>query len=245
MEPTRRIDPKKKQIAIQKVVKIIKFRRVNGSSKRVAPSQYSKDPVERSLGNSLNALKSAKRRPATGKNIFYDNLEKIASDYSDPELFDYVNKKKKATDKLQEIADWIVSNGRLPKCSLKNELEWSYNKRLQNLRNVREGKLQGVWYPELDSIMESIGYSNFFGLEADGMMIECDVNDLLYFYKKFGRNPSQLSDSSDERRLYRKLIRHRQIKQGKTTLKWNPEIDLLLKQKKMRNIFNPAVVIGV
>jgi hypothetical protein len=32
-------------------------------------------------------------------------------------------------------------------------------------------------------------------------------------------------------------VRYRQIKQGKTPMQWNPEIDAMIKAKKIKNFF--------
>lgn len=232
-----KIDPAKKKIATNKVINIINFRRINANGKRIRPSLYSNNPIERSMGNTLYRLKYTKRYPEKGSSVFYDNLDKLANDYSDSNLFSYVNKKELAITQLQEVADWIVANGRLPKRTNNNDIEFSHSKRLDNIRCIVKGTLQGIWYPELDEIMKSIGYPDYFKSNIDGVMIDSNVEDLLSFYKKNKRHPSQLSDLPEERKLYRKLIRLRQVKQGKTKMIWNPEIDHKIKAKKIKNIF--------
>ena len=69
-------------------------------------------------------------------------------------------------------------------------------------------------------------------------MVDCDVDDLLKFYKKNRKVPSQLSIDPEERKLYRKLIRFKQVKKNKTCMIWNPEIDVKIKNMKIKNIFN-------
>lgn len=222
----------REQIAQGKVKHIINFRKKVINTKRITPSCYSVDYIERSFGNKLSKLKTAKNK-GTGDCKFYPSLQMLAEENNEPNLFEYVNRKQKAISKLIAIFELMKITGKFP--SEKDDPD-NY-KFLRNLKPIKEGKLQGIWYPELDTIATDYGHPSLFGSNLDNTIIEVDITDLMKFYKKNNRNPSQLSESKNERDLYRKLIRLKQIRQGKTVQKWNPELDLILKRAKMKNLF--------
>lgn len=221
---------------LKRAIRISKLKRHN-NARRIVPSAYSSDPEEKALGSFLGSLKQAKWNPNKPQRVFYPSLESIIVEKEVPNFFDPVHTKENAIAKLQATIDWIVSNGKLPGYTQKDKIERSHRVRLNNLKSIKIGKLQGVWYPEFDSMMESIGFPGFFGVEIQGQIAPSEVDDLFRFYKKNGRVPSQLSKDAEERQLYRKLVRYRQIKQGKTPMKWNPEIDAQVKAKKIKNFF--------
>lgn len=218
--------------AIKKVNKIIKFRTKHTNNKRIIPSEYSNNPVERSLGNKLTRLKTAKNRGTGDK--FYPILQTIAENNNDPNLFEYVNNKQKAITKLINCLEKVKLLGKFPTANEDFDT-WKF---IRNLQYVKKGLLQGIWYPELDALAIEYGHPNLFKTNIEGTRVEVDIIDLMKFYKKHNKTPSQLSNDAGERALYRKLIRLKQIKQGKTVQIWNPELDNILRNAKMRNFFN-------
>lgn len=226
----------RQKIATNKVKKIIRFRKTNKNSKRIIPSIYSKNKFERSLGLKLMSLKHAKRYPGKNGCIFYDNLENLAAEQNDPSLFEYVNKKNVAIKNLQSVLNFISENSRFPNTIEDNEKK--LNKILCNFKQIKNRSIPGIWYLELDEMMSNAGYPDFFKSPKENEMVKCDVDDLLLFYKKNKKKPSQLSDDIVERRLYRKLILLKQIKNKKSVMVWNPEIDEKIKKMKIKNIFN-------
>lgn len=229
----------RKALAESKLKKAIRFSRLkrNQGARRIVPSAYSADPDEKSLGLFVSGLKQSKWHNRPNDRVFYPSLEAIAIERDAHTFFDRVRTKENAISKLQETINWIVVNGKLPGYTIKDEIERTHRVRLNNLISIKAGKLQGVWYPEYDQMMADIGYVGFFGTEIHGQIASSEVDDLFRFYKKNGRVPSQLSEDAEERKLYRKLVRYRQIKQGKTPMQWNPEIDAMIKAKKIKNFF--------
>ena len=225
----------RQKIATNKVKKIIRFRKTNSNQKRIVPSVYSNNFRERQLAHSLYGLKHAKRYPGKNGIVFYDNLETVSESLNDANLFEYVERKKIAIRNLQTVLDWISENSRFPKY---NKEEQKLYKILENFKYIKSGKLQGIWYSELDDMMKNFGYPEYFKTDVENKMVDCDVDDLLKFYKKNRKVPSQLSIDPEERKLYRKLIRFKQVKKNKTCMIWNPEIDVKIKNMKIKNIFN-------
>lgn len=225
------------EIAIAKVKRIIAFRKRNTHPRRTLPSVYSTSYIERSLAYSLKGLKRGLRCQCPGTSKFYPSLQEVAEKAGDAKLFDRIDRKQKAIDKLKKVIDWTELNGRLPGRTVKDPYENSLYIIIQNLGYIKDGSLQGVWYKELDEMMIAAGHPRLFWRAFDGQPVSSDVSDVLNFYKKFKRLPSQLSEDADERRLYRKLIRYRQVLQGKTSMTWNPEIDEMIKARKIKNIF--------
>lgn len=222
---------------LKTVIKIIKFRKINTNNKRIVPSQYSKNKSERYLGQVLSGLKTSKHNPPKPKRRrFYPELEEIIEKYNDKKLFDKIDKRKVAINGLISVLEFIKENNRKPMVR-KNSAEYNLYKRYQNLNFIKSRKLPGIWYPEFNDIIKSYGLENYFKCDLDNIMVDSNVNDLLKFYKKFKRNPSQLSDDANERSLYRKLISLRQVKKNKTCQIWNPEIDNQIKKLKIKNIF--------
>lgn len=229
----------RKKLAESKLKKAIRFSRLkrNEGARRIVPSIYSSDPDEKSLGMFLSGIKQAKwNKPVNGR-VFYPSLEDIAAERNVPTFLDPVRTKENAIAKFQATIDWIVLNGKLPGYTMKDPTERSHRVRLNNMTSIKIGKLQGVWHPEYDQMIADAGYPDFFGTAIHGQIAPSEVDDLFRFYKKNGRVPSQLSDDAEERQLYRKLVRYRQIKQGKTPMQWNPEIDAQVKAKKIKNFF--------
>lgn len=226
----------------KKVIKVLEFRKKSTNKKRIAPSKYSKNKKERVLGVTLSTLKTAKHNPETARRKFYPSLDKVAEAYGEPKLFDKIDKKAKAISSLYNVLNWIKENERLPKRYYTDELskkkEYEIAIVYQNLLLVKSGKLFGVWYKEFDNIIEEYGFSEFFKVGLENVMVSSDIKDLIQFYKKHNRNPTQLSKSDVEKKLYRKLIRLKQVKQGKTCQLWNPDIDEQIKKLKIKNIFN-------
>jgi len=221
---------KLEKVAVKKVKKIIKIRSKSTNNKRIVPSSYSNNKTERSLGNSLARLKRAKNRKI---GVFYPSLQVIAEDNNDPKLFDYVNYKEKSLKTLSECLEKIKQIGKIPSFGQ----DAKTNKFILNLVSIKSGKLQGIWYPEYDELAIKYDLPELFKTNIQGTMISADITDLMKFYRKHNRTPSQLSDNKAERDLYRKLIRLRQIKQGKTCQLWNPELDNILKKAKIKNFF--------
>lgn len=221
---------------LKRAIQISKLKRHQGA-KRIVPSAYSSDPEEKALGSFIGGLKQSKWHNSSNGRVFYPSLEEIAIDRNVPNIFEPVRTKETAISKLKETVDWIISNGRLPGYTIKDLVERKHRIRLNNLTSIKIGKLQGIWYPEYDNMMAEIGFPDFFGTAIQGQIASSEVSDLFRFYKRHGRVPSQLSEDSVERQLYRKLVRYRQIKQGKTPMKWNPEIDDQIKIKKIKNFF--------
>lgn len=221
---------------LKRAIQISKLKR-NQGARRIVPSQYSVDPEEKSLGEFLCGLKQAKWHGRENGRVFYPTLESIVVERQVPNFFDPIRTKENAIAKFQSTIDWIVSNNKLPGYTMKDSIERSHRVRLNNMASIKIGKLQGIWYPEYDQMIADIGHPDFFGTAIHGQIAPSEVDDLFRFYKKNGRVPSQLSEDSEERQLYRKLVRYRQIKQGKTPMKWNPEIDAQIKAKKIKNFF--------
>lgn len=230
----------RESLAKRRMKHVIKFSRLKKHQgvRRITPSVYSNDPHERSLGLFLSSIKCAKWNPG-GKNtrVFYPSLVDVAIEQGAPTILEPIRTKGTAVSKLQETLDWIALNGRLPKQKSTRCIEKDHAVRLRNLTAIKNGTLQGVWYSEYDEMLASAGYPDFFKCEDSGKLIDADVDDLCRFYKRYSRVPSQLSPSCEERKLYRKLVRYRQVKNGKTVLLWNPEIDEKIKAKKIKNFF--------
>jgi hypothetical protein len=228
----------REKLAERNLKTTIRFNRLkrNQGSKRIVPSVYSDDPVERSLGFFLSGIKHAKWHPEKARRVFYPSLLDVVVEKDAVSILEPVRTKDNAIKKFQATIDWISENGRLPRSTVYDPIENSHLIKLNNLQSIKEGKLLGIWHPEYDEMIASVGYPAFFEFENEGAMIENDIDDICRFYKKYGQVPSQLGGTV-ERKLYRKLIRLRQIKQGKTPLKWNPAIDATLKSKKIKNFF--------
>ena len=203
------------KVAIRKVKKIINFKKkFQEGSKRITPSTYAKQKYERTLGQALNQYKTGKNKGNNGsRRNYYPVLLEIASQNNEPELFEYVNRKQKAIDNLTNAFERVLKNGRFPK---ENKEERSLRKVFDNLKNIKSGKLAGIWYSELDEIASKCGYPDLFKNDLENTVVNVDIKDLIRFYKKFSRKPTQLSENPEERKLYTKLIRLKQIKDGKT-----------------------------
>jgi hypothetical protein len=224
----------KELISTKKVIKIINFKQSNPNKKRLTPSLYAKRKRERALATSLYNLKHAQRYPGKNGNVFYPILEKVAEALNEPKLFSYVDRKQKAIDNLNMVLDWIKENGRFPKGTQKDSLEFKCRKLMENFYATKIGRIPGVWYPILDEMIKNSPYPDYFKVE-DSKIIPNDVDDLIKFYRKNKRLPTQLIQI--EKPLYNKLLRYKQSKAGKNIFAWNPDIDKHIKQLKIRNIF--------
>lgn len=220
---------------LKTVIKIIKFRKINTNNKRILPSQYSKNENERYLGRVLSGLKTSKHNPKPGRRKFYSELEEVIEKHDDKKLFDKIDKRKVAIEGLITVLEFIKEHNRKPKDRKSNE--YKIYKRYQNLNFIKNRKLPGIWYPGFNEIIKSYGFEEYFKSDLENVMIDSNVKDLLNFYKKFKRNPRQLSNDPNERNLYRKLVSLRQVKKNKTCQIWNPEIDEQIKKLKIKNIF--------
>ena len=223
--------------AVKRVTAIVDFAKNNPNPRRIVPSRYSKNYVERSLAGSLAGIKKNKACGCPSGHKHYPVLDTVVSEMGMPKILDKIDKKKKAIEGLQETINWMLENGRVPVRKKDNTVESMHATRIMNFGYTKDGKVAGVWYPEFDQMMEDVGYSRIFWRPFDGQVIDGNVDDILAFYKKNSRVPSQQSADADERKLYTKLIRYRQVKQGKTSMKWNPEIDATIKRRKIKNIF--------
>ena len=223
--------------AIETVKKIIAIKKADPDARRIVPSTYSKDNKERRLGYILQRIKQGKECGCSKGHKYYSSLGEIAESQGVPDIFEKVDRKSRGINKLQLAADWIVANGRMPRGTIKDPIENAHFVTIQNFGYVKDGKLQGIWYPEYDTIMNKANLAFVFKRDFDGKPVSADVDDLLNFYKRMNRLPTQLSDSYEERRLYAKLIRYKQVLHGKTSMVWNPEIDEKIKRRKIKNIF--------
>lgn len=223
-------------ISTKKVIKIVRFKQANPNSKRITPSLYSKRKKERQLASSLYNLKHAQRYPGKNGNVFYPILEKVVEELNEPKLFSYVDRKQKAIDNLNFVLEWIKNNdNRFPKGKQKDPVEKKCNVIMRNFLATKLGKLSGVWYSELDDMIKQSPFPNYFTIEQK--VISDDIEDLIKFYRKNKRTPTQLSKDPVERSLYQKMLRYKQSKAGKNVLIWNENIDKIIKRTKIRNIF--------
>jgi hypothetical protein len=224
------------KIAIKKVKNIINFKkRFHESSKRITPSPYAKRKYERTLGQALRDYKTGKNKGNNhSSRNYYPVLLEVALEKNEPNLFEYVDKKQKAINNLTNAFEWVLKNGRFP--NHKKE-EQTLRKVFENFKAIKSGKLAGIWYRELDEIASKYGYPEIFKNDLENTVVNVDVKDLIRFYKKFSKKPTQLSENPEERKLYTKLIRLKQIKAGKTCQLWNPVLDEQIKKAKIKNIF--------
>lgn len=223
-------------ISTKKVIKIVNFKQDNPNSKRTTPSLYSKRKKERSLATSLYNLKHAQRYPGKNGNVFYPILEKVVEALNEPRLFSYVDRKQNAINNLNFVLEWVKNNdNRFPKNTQKDSVEKKCNILMCNFLAVKLGKLSGIWYSELDDMIKDSPFPNYFTIEQK--VISDDVEDLIKFYRKNKRTPTQLSKDPDERKLYNKMLRYKQSKAGKNAFVWNENVDKIIKKTKIRNIF--------
>lgn len=217
------------QRMISRTAELISFIQLHGK-----PKQHSENEYERSLSKLLERLISAKaskdNRNSSG-NVFYPIMQALADATGMPTLFDRVDRKKQQIDNLLLVLEFMKAENREP--SRARDTEYKLYCILSNFRLVRSGKLAGIWYEEFDKLLTEYGYF----IEHSNERISQDVRDIISFYRKNKKTPSQLSEDPIERKLYNKLIKYRQSRAGKGAQKWNHEIDEYLKNKKIRNIF--------
>jgi hypothetical protein len=222
-----------KQIAIDNLMLVIEFYNENGK----LPISLSKDENERKLGVWISYQRQAKKIKKSGK--WYPELETIATEHGLPDLFDNVDLKQIAIDKLMLVIEFYEKYERRPISKSKDENERKLGAWISNQRKNKKGK--GNWYPELETIATEHGLPNLFEI-TDLKQIAIDVLMLVIaFYNERGKLPSKSSKDENEKKLGAWIGAQRIVKCGnkKTNRVWYPELETIANKHNLPKLFEP------
>ncbi len=150
-EETRKIDQ------INSVKEIIEFKENNGKY----PSEKSKDPAEKKMGQRLSGLKQAEQ--GRGGRKFYLETQEYAKSRGYPDMFEIEETRKiDQINSVKEIIEFKENNGRWPSTTSVNPSEKVLGKKHSHLKSAKRGFGNCNFYSETQDYAKDRGYPDMF-----------------------------------------------------------------------------------
>jgi superfamily II DNA or RNA helicase len=200
----------REEYALKKLRSIIEKIKLKGKH---YPSSASEEKEEVSDYAWINT----KRRQKYEKNdLFYESLQKLASDSDLYDLFEMQNKSK---DNFYLFLDFWKSNQRMPNSNSENEEETKIACYLQHLIKSKESNQRKKTIDEIEQLANQEGVGFIFERRRSEDCLENNALDMIKqyceFYKKNNRSPHMKSNDDYERSLGVWFNSRIQVKKGK------------------------------
>jgi ferritin len=219
------------QEGIKRVDKICDFVNENGGD----PSQKSKDPKERRLGQKLSALRKAKA--GNGSWAFYPSYQKRAKERGYPELFEMRDYKQEGLKQIDKICDFIDKNNRSPSAAAKDLKERRLGQKLSVLKKNKAGRIKGAFYPSYQKRAKERGYPKLLLIidrEQEGLE---QIDKICDFIDKNNRNPSAAAKDPKVKKLGQKLTDLKKNKAGRIKGAFYPSYQKRAKERGYPELF--------
>jgi hypothetical protein len=196
------------------------------------PSAISKDKNEAKLGRWILTQRKNKK----GKGIWHPDLETIANEHGLPTLFENIDLKQIAIDKLMLVIAFYDEYGKLPSSVATHKNEKKLGKWITTQRINKKGTIKGtVWYPKLEEIATKHGIPNVF---KDSKQMAIDKLMLVIeFYNKHKKLPGQTAKNDDEKKLGKWICSQRSNKNGTVNRTWYPKLEEIAIKHNLPNLF--------
>lgn len=218
------------QKALKRCNKLIEFIELNGRM----PKSYSTDDTERSLAGWSTSQKIARKGTSTQGTKWYPSLLEYAISKGHPTIFDSNTiKALPALDRCHVLGKWIKdNNNKVPSYYTKCPIEKSLSQFIGQLRRKKAGKSNGIWNPELDSIMKAYNHADIFDVKRDFKIPYDRCQSVIDYRILNGRYPLPNSTNKEEKFLgiWVTLMRRSKMKDTNTTNKFYPEIQEMVEK---------------
>lgn len=194
--------------AIDMCNKVIAFYNVN----KQLPSQSSDDVYESKISKWLQCMRGAKNGSRTG--LFRPILQVMADSAGIPTLFDRNDNEQRAVEICNDVIKFYSIHGKYPSCKSSNTTEHKLGRWLTRMRSYKNDKNVDGFYPILQTIAIKSNHAHMFDIIDRERICIDKCNEVIQFYKMYGKYPSTISSNADEKRLGRWLSNMRGAKLG-------------------------------